>query len=102
MAAPAISAQSALAPRIQSVDAIRGAIMILMVIDHIRDYVARSAMQFSPTDLTRTTAAIFFIRWITHFCPPVFMLTAGPRHLWGIPRDEVKSGRPYDENISVR
>jgi uncharacterized membrane protein len=77
MAAPAISAQSALAPRIPSVGAIRGAIMILMAIDHIRDYVARSAMQFSPTDLTRTTATIFFTQWITHFCAPVFMLTAG-------------------------
>jgi len=51
--------------------------MILMAIDHIRDYVARSAMQFLPTDLTRTTPAIFFTRWITHFCAPVFMLTAG-------------------------
>jgi uncharacterized membrane protein len=51
--------------------------MMLMAIDHIRDYVARSAMQFSPTDLTRTTAAIFFTRWITHFCAPVFFLTAG-------------------------
>ncbi|MGH9503059.1 MAG: DUF1624 domain-containing protein [Terriglobales bacterium] len=58
-------------------DALRGAIMILMAIDHLRDYIARSAMQFSPTDLTRTTAAIFFTRWITHFCAPVFMLTAG-------------------------
>src|SRR6202048_1988898 len=77
MAAPAISAQSSLAPRIQSVDAIRGAIMILMAIDHIRDYIARSAMQFLPSDLTRTTAAIFFTRWITHLCAPIFMLTAG-------------------------
>lgn len=51
--------------------------MILMAIDHIRDFVARSAMQFLPTDLTRTTAPIFFTRWITHFCAPVFMLTAG-------------------------
>ena len=65
------------APRIQSVDALRGAIMMLMAIDHIRDYVARSAQQFLPTDLTRTTPAIFFTRWITHFCAPVFMLTAG-------------------------
>ena len=73
----AIPAQSAPAPRIQSVDALRGAIMMLMAIDHIRDYVARSAMQFLPTDLTRTTAAIFLTRWITHFCAPVFMLTAG-------------------------
>jgi len=77
MAVLAIPAQSAPTPRIQSVDALRGAIMMLMAIDHIRDYVARSAMQFLPTDLTRTTAAIFFTRWITHFCAPVFMLTAG-------------------------
>jgi uncharacterized membrane protein len=71
---------SAAAPpssRLQSVDAMRGAIMMLMAIDHIRDYIARSAMQFLPTDLTRTTPAIFLTRWITHFCAPVFMLTAG-------------------------
>ena len=70
-------------PRIQSVDALRGAIMMLMAIDHIRDYVARSAQQFLPTDLTRTTPAIFFTRWITHFCAPVFVLTAGiGAYLW--------------------
>jgi uncharacterized membrane protein len=79
MAASAFSAQPrpAPAPRLHSVDALRGAIMMLMAIDHIRDFVARSAMQFSPTNLERTTAAIFFTRWITHFCAPVFMLTAG-------------------------
>ena len=77
MAASAIPASSTPAPRIQSVDALRGAIMMLMAIDHIRDYVARSAQQFLPTDLTRTTPAIFVTRWITHFCAPVFMLTAG-------------------------
>ncbi len=63
--------------RIQSVDALRGAIMMLMAIDHIRDFVAQSAMHFLPTDLTRTTPAIFFTRWITHFCAPVFIFTAG-------------------------
>jgi uncharacterized membrane protein len=72
MAGPAIPAQSVPAPRIQSVDAFRGAIMMVMAIDHIRDSVARSAQQFLPTDLTRTTPAIFVIRWITHFCDPVF------------------------------
>jgi uncharacterized membrane protein len=77
MAAAAIAAQTAPAPRIQSVDALRGAIMILMAIDHIRDFVAQSAQQFLPTDLTRTTPAIFLTRWITHFCAPVFILTAG-------------------------
>lgn len=63
--------------RIQSVDAIRGAIMIIMALDHIRDYIHWAAMNFSPTDLTRTSAAIFMTRWITHFCAPVFALTAG-------------------------
>jgi len=77
MAASAIPAQAVPGPRLQSVDAVRGAIMMLMAIDHIRDYVARSAQQFLPTDLARTTPAIFFTRWITHFCAPVFMLTAG-------------------------
>src|SRR6516165_9838346 len=77
MAASAIPVQSAPTPRIQSVDALRGAIMILMAIDHIRDYVARSAQQFSPTHLTSTTTPIFFTHWIRHFCAPVFMLTAG-------------------------
>lgn len=77
MAASTIPAQSMPALRIQSVDALRGAIMMLMAIDHIRDYVARSAQQFLPTDLTRTTPPIFLTRWITHFCAPVFVLTAG-------------------------
>jgi uncharacterized membrane protein len=63
--------------RIQSVDALRGAIIILMALDHVRDYTSIAAMSFSPTDLSRTTAALFFTRWITHFCAPVFAFTAG-------------------------
>src|SRR5215467_5163769 len=64
-------------PRIQSVDALRGAIIIIMALDHVRDFTNISAMSFSPTALSRTTAALFFTRWITHFCAPVFALTAG-------------------------
>src|SRR5215468_9797190 len=63
--------------RIQSVDALRGAIIIIMALDHVRDFTNISAMSFSPTDLSRTTAALFFTRWITHFCAPVFAFTAG-------------------------
>jgi uncharacterized membrane protein len=51
--------------------------MIIMALDHTRDFVHSAALAFSPEDLSRTTAAIFFTRWITHFCAPVFMLTAG-------------------------
>ena len=51
--------------------------MIIMALDHVRDFVSRDAMLFSPTDLAKTTPVLFFTRWITHFCAPVFMLTAG-------------------------
>jgi uncharacterized membrane protein len=70
--------ESAAAPsRIQSVDALRGAIIILMALDHVREFTSAAAMAFSPTDLSRTSAALFFTRWITHFCAPVFAFTAG-------------------------
>jgi uncharacterized membrane protein len=51
--------------------------MVLMAIDHTRDFVNTEAMQFQPENLARTTPAIFLTRWITHFCAPVFMFCAG-------------------------
>jgi uncharacterized membrane protein len=51
--------------------------MIVMALDHTREFFHSGAMTFQPDDLTRTTAALFFTRWITHFCAPVFMFTAG-------------------------
>ena len=65
------------AGRLASVDALRGLVMIVMAIDHVRDFVHRGAMFQSPTDLATTTPSLFLTRWITHFCAPVFMLTAG-------------------------
>ncbi|MGC2403304.1 MAG: heparan-alpha-glucosaminide N-acetyltransferase domain-containing protein [Acidobacteriaceae bacterium] len=64
-------------PRLQSIDALRGAAMVLMAIDHVREYFDYRALQFSPTDLSHSDIALFLTRWITHFCAPIFIFTAG-------------------------
>ena len=63
--------------RVQSVDALRGFVMIIMALDHTREFFHAGAMSFQPEDLTRTSTILFFTRWITHICAPVFMFTAG-------------------------
>ena len=60
--------------RLESVDVLRGIVMILMALDHVRDYLSPGV---SPTNLEQTTVALFFTRWVTHLCAPVFFLLTG-------------------------
>src|SRR6516165_9440362 len=73
MAASASPAKPA--TRIEAVDALRGIVMVLMVLDHTRDYFGNAAI--NPTDLSRASAALFLTRWVTHICAPVFAFLAG-------------------------
>jgi len=63
--------------RVNSIDLLRGIIMIVMALDHTRDYFHFSAFLFNPTNLDQTTPEIFFTRWITHFCAPAFVFLSG-------------------------
>ncbi len=62
-------------PRLDSVDMLRGLAIVLMSLDHVREFL--SAAQVSPTDVAQTTLPLFLTRWVTHFCAPVFVFLAG-------------------------
>ena len=65
-------------PRIQSIDLLRGIVMIVMALDHTRDFIHYYALAgFDPLNFTTTSAPIFLSRWITHFCAPIFIYLSG-------------------------
>jgi uncharacterized membrane protein len=73
--APTPSEPPSIRQRVDHVDLLRGLVMVIMVLDHVRDYLTNA--HFDPTDLLRTDLALFGTRWITHFCAPIFIFLAG-------------------------
>lgn len=74
LTAPAVVSSEA-GGRLASIDIVRGAIMVLMALDHVRDFVTE--LRFPPENLAQGSTGLFFTRWFTHFCAPGFFLLAG-------------------------
>jgi uncharacterized membrane protein len=72
---PFAAPSAQLSARVESIDLLRGLVMIIMALDHTRDFFTYGLSQ--PENLSRSYPALFFTRWITHFCAPVFFLLAG-------------------------
>ncbi|PYS99342.1 MAG: hypothetical protein DMF63_12045 [Acidobacteria bacterium] len=63
--------------RIYSVDFLRGVVMMIMLLDHTRDFVYHNGLTIDPTDMATTSVPLFFSRWITHYCAPTFVFLSG-------------------------
>tara|TARA_Y100000589_G_scaffold128869_1_gene122686 strand:+ start:505 stop:1677 length:1173 start_codon:yes stop_codon:yes gene_type:complete len=75
--------------RIESIDFLRGLVMIIMALDHVRDYFFFGSFTSNPTDLGSTTPLLFYTRIITHYCAPVFVLLTGTSaYLYGAKKDK--------------
>ncbi len=87
------------ASRLMVIDKLRGLVIVLMVLDHVRDFF-QPAHHVSPTDVAKTTAFLFATRWVTHLCAPTFVLLAGVAVR--LQRDRGRKGWPLARFLLAR
>ena len=63
--------------RLDAIDLVRGVVMVIMLLDHTREFTHAGGLVTDPLDLARTTPVLFATRWITHLCAPTFVFLAG-------------------------
>lgn len=86
--------------RLDFVDALRGLVICLMVLDHVRDFVHHDAFLFDPLDLNKTSVPLYFTRWITHLCAPTFVFLSGVSIF--LQHHKGKTGRDLSRFLATR
>lgn len=82
--------------RNESIDFMRGLVMIIMALDHVRDLLHVTSLTQSPTDMTTTTPALFFTRWITYLCAPTFVFLSGTAAFLSMKsKDDIAASRSF-------
>jgi uncharacterized membrane protein len=98
--APQADAPEVLGGRLTAVDALRGLVIILMVIDHTRDFL--QDLRIDATNIATTTSALFFSRWVTHLCAPVFVFLAGASAYLALAMGKVRDHPALARYLAVR
>lgn len=88
--------------RINNIDFVRGLVMVIMALDHVRDFMHTTSMSQDPTNLQTTTTVLFLTRWVTHLCAPTFVFLSGVSAYISLKRhDNISESRTFLFNRGI-